>query len=485
MSSRTKQREEKRRKKRHKRKEKDRIQHTVAPMPPEQRIKRLPYIVVKLLTGANIAENYKLNRDAVAIIWDNDIDHISDEDFQIARRVADELFQEQVKEKSLMSSINTLSVGLMLHKVATQKIERIVNDKAGGRKKILFVKDTGGCGYWRMLVPSRYMDAESLYIDITESELVFDFLLEYDTIVVQRLCNWREYYIIERLKRHGRRVVYDIDDDIFDVPVDNPAARFVKKDQHKAAWGIMRLCDAVTTTSEVLKERLKCPETTIVIPNAIDLDDGYPAKFQGSNDEFKRILWMGGGSHSRDWLECFDAVDRILQERKDVRLAIYGDMPQIIRATLATDEKPWWEQRIEFQPFQAVETYVAMTKETKAEVALAPLSSESFSAAKSNIKWLEYTAAGIPCVASNVSPYKEHIDSGRNGVLASNTDEWYRAITAFLDDSELCANVVNEAVKTVNEHFDVKKIVHDWEEVILGQSYAAMENETQLVGIEA
>jgi len=484
MSSRTQQREKKRREKRQRKKEKDRVQQTVSPMPPEQRIRRLPYIVLKLLTGANIAENYKLNKDAVAIIWDNDTDHISSEDFKIAQKIADELFKEQVKEKSLMPTINTLPVGMMLHRLATQKIERMVRNETEGKKKILFIKDRSGCGYWRMLVPSRYMDAENLYIDITESELVFDFLLEYDTIVIQRLCNWREYYIIERLKRHGKRIVYDIDDDIFDVPVDNPAARYVKKDQHKAAYGIMRLCDAVTTTSEILKERLKCPETTVVIPNAIDLEDGYPAKYRQSEDGIKRIVWMGGGSHSKDWLECFEAVDKILQEREDVRLVIYGDIPRALRAALATDDKPWFTKRIEFVPFQAVETYVELTKETTADCALAPLSNESFNAAKSNIKWLEYTAMGVPTVASNVSPYKEHIDSGRNGVLVSNTDEWYRAITAFLDDPELCANVVDEAVKSVDERFDVKKIVHDWEEVILGHEMYSEENQPQLVNIE-
>jgi len=468
MSSKSKGRKNKRRKRE---KHESRIHGTSAPMPPAAKIQQLPYVVIKLLTGARIIENYKMRKGIYGIIWDNGIQVLNEEDYKLADKVAKKLFQEQVKEKSLQASVGTLPVGFTLHRMATEIIERAINDVSGGRKKLMFLKDRSGCGYWRMTVPSRYMNQDALYIDIAESELVYEFLEEYDILVVQRLCNWREYYTIERLKRSGKRIVYDIDDDIFDLPDDNPAARYIRADQYKAAAGTMRLCDVVTTTTEILKTRLKCPDKTLVIPNAIDLNDGYPAKFQGSDDNFKRILWMGSGTHDRDWMECVGAIDRVLQEREDVRLLIYGNMPTIIKRHLADPLKVWWKGRIEFMDFKEVETYVEMTKETKAECGVAPLAGTNFNAAKSNIKWLEYTAAGVPTIASNVSPFMEDIVSGQNGILVDSEDEWYEQIIALLDNPDKCSQLVEGAVKTVNERFDIKQVVHDWEEAILGEAY--------------
>lgn len=474
MSGKSKNRKDKR-KKREKRE--SRIHGISAPMPPDSKIKQLPYVVIKLLTGARIIENYKMKKGVYGIIWDNGVQVLNEEDFKLADLVAKKLFEQHVKEKSLQVSLHTLPVGFTLHRMAAEMVEKIVADKVVGKKKLMFIKDKTGCGYWRMTVPSRYMDHDALYIDIAESELVYEFLEQYDILVVQRLCNWREYYTIERLKRNGKRIVYDIDDDIFDIPEDNPAAQYVRADQYKAAAGIMRLCDAVTTTTEILKTRLRCLNNTLVIPNAIDLEDGYPAKFRGSDDNFKRILWMGSGTHDQDWMECVGAIDRILQERDDVRLVIYGNMPTIIKRYLSDPMKIWWKGRIEYMDFKEVETYVEVTKDTKAECAIAPLARTNFNAAKSNIKFLEYTGAGVPTVASNVSPFMEDIVNGENGILVNSEDEWYEAVVGLLDNPDKCSQLVGGAVKTVNEKFDIKQVVHEWEEAILGESYEYMTDE--------
>jgi len=469
MSNKSREKKRKEKAKRKKQRNKDKINHSIAPMPPEFKKQILPYAVIKLLTNAEIQERYKLRDDLVCIRWNNEDEILHSEDFKMVKEVAQRIHKEQVVQKNLHNTLSTVPTALDLHYEAARHIRKMVDGESKGKKKLIFIKDQSGCGYWRMVVPARYMTTEEYYIDMAEIEVIYDYLLEYDVIVVQRLCRWSEYYTIIRLKRQNKRIVYDIDDNIFDVPLDNPAAYVIKKDQYEAARAIMSVCDVVTTTTEILKEQLKCPDKTIVVPNAIDFDDGYPAKYLGQPDNYKRILWMGSATHNQDWLQCADAVDRVMRERGDVRLVIIGSMPKTLEQYVGDPRRPWYKKRIEFEKFKHVETYVLTTKQLRANCGLAPLQESVFNSSKSNIKWLEYTGAGVPTIASNVSPYKEDIVHGTNGFLANTENEWYQAITNLLDAPDICTSVVSAAKKSIEQKFDIKQVIHKWEETILGE----------------
>jgi len=350
--------------------------------------------------------------------------------------------------------------------MAQQRINAILDDEIGDKKRLMFIKDQSGCGYWRMVVPIRYMNADTMHIDMAEVEIVYEYLLKYDVIVVQRLYSWREFYTVERLKRHGKRIVYDIDDDIFSIPADNPAARVIRRDQMEAAKGIMAIVDKITTTTEILKEKLGFQDKTVVIPNAIDLDDGYQIGYQGQTDEFRRIMWMGSATHEKDWECCLPAVDSILQKYPNTRLVLLGFIPRCIQA-MVESSRPWWDGRVEFSGFTDVETYVSVTKQLRVDIALCPLQDTVFNHSKSAIKWMEYSAAGIPTIASNVSPYKEAITNDHDGILVENNpEEWEQAICKLLDEEDLRRTFVDNARSTINEKYDIKKVVHEWEAAI-------------------
>lgn len=454
--------------KRNKKKEKDNISTGASPLPPEKKKEILPYLVVKLLTGAQIHNGYHVKNGSVCIHWNNEREIINEYDFDIIRNVANSVYNEIVKEKNLSPSLMTIPVGLKLHFEAYKRICKIVDNNFSGKKKILFIKDLYGCGYWRMVVPSRYMDYDKYCIDLTENEVNYENLLDYDVIVVQRLHNWREYYVIDSLKRNGKRIVYDIDDNIFNIDATNPVAHYIKLDELEAARSIMKISDTIITTTDILKEQLGFQEKTIVVPNSIDFNDGYQTIYSAPEDE-RRILWMGSATHGVDWLECIEAIDRILKENDDVRLIIVGYIPDCVRDKISNENNIWWDGRVMYETFKDVESYVSLSKTLKANCAIAPLQNTKFNICKSNLKWLEYTASCIPTIASNVSPYKEDIINGKNGFLASNVNEWYENINKLLNDNQLCADIVNTARITIEDKYDIKSVVYDWEKAIIGE----------------
>lgn len=440
---------------------------------PKLRKKFLPFSVLRYLTGGRILTNYRNLHDTVCIEWADGQQFLHTKDFAIVKKVGDAIWKEIIEGKNMLPTVMTLPTAIVILGEAQKRIE-LLADESQGKKRVILVKDQSGCGYWRMEVPSQYMNLDKLFLECTQVEIVYDMLLEYDTIVIQRTHQWEHYYILRRLKEIGKRLIYDIDDDIFNLPPQNPASTIIKPDQIAAARAIMEMCDVVTTPSEVIKERFALQDKTIVIPNAIDLQDGWipltgtPAdlKGMGSVDGFKRILWQGSASHDSDWFVVIDAIDNLLQKHSDLRLIVLGYMPRCIRERLEK-RVSHWVNRVEYSDFVSTETYVHIMHNIRAEVGIAPLIEDVFNQAKSPLKVIEYAAACIPCVASNIVPYKGVITDGKDGYLASTPEEWEQKIEDLLAAPQKRLDMVRACRELVERDYNIHKVVKQWERLFL------------------
>jgi glycosyltransferase involved in cell wall biosynthesis len=468
----------------------------VAVLPPEARLIEIPKAATWILLGAVVHEGYK-GGDGYALELDGQFRPMAATDLALASSIAASIkpgFADRVLSGRRILDIYTAAEGLTRNS--------IVNE-THPVKRVVMLKDKGGAGYWRMVLPARYlermlsddrlsliMETEegrqrvadsflkpdthsskgSIRVDVTGADVKFDYLLEYDTIFVQRLMDWESYYTLLKLKKAGKRIVYDIDDDIYSLSPDNPAFHVITRDNQQAAAACMKLADVVTTTTDELANRLMQVVDDItpeVIPNALDTDDRWlPVGQTGSPDEWKRIFWQGSSTHEKDWEVCIDAVDQIMQVHKNVRIVILGYLPKCIIYRIT---QPWWKNRVEHVGFSKPETYFEMIHHVRAEVAIAPLFPQPFNEGKSPIKWLEATLIGIPVVASAMEPYASVIEDGDDGVLVSPaTDSWFRAIEEML----LCPvekrrEIVERARVKAACAFDIKKAVKECEKVLL------------------
>jgi len=92
------------------------------------------------------------------------------------------------------------------------------------------------------------------------------------------------------------------------------------------------------------------------------------------------------------------------------------------------------------------------------DIGLIPLDDHLFSDAKSDLKGMEYAAAGIPCIASPSRPYREWVDEGVNGFLARKPREWREALEALVSDDALRRKMGRAArekamTRTVQQHW--------------------------------
>ena len=430
----------------------------------EERKRLLPAIITRMVMGSESIYPWCGNPSVASVRDMSGETLLSVSDFEIAKEITDQMDGE-MGWKPVVSAYDVLEI-----RERVQSILEARTDDRVGKKGIMMLKDKSGCGYWRMILPARYMDRTGIYIDITDSGVKFESLMEYDTIFVQRLHDWESFYLLERLKRAGKRIVYDIDDDLFSIPESNPAHKMMGRNEQMAAVECMKLADVLTTTTEVLKRRLAGVVegfSPMVIPNAMEIEGWIPTPLVGSHDGLKRIFWQGSNTHDEDWHECFEAVEHTMKQRDNVRLVIMGFLPTLVREKM--NEKHF-KGRIEYLGSVDPEAYFRIIKHIRAGVGLAPLLYNTFNQAKSNIKWMENSMIGMPTVASNIDTY--NFENGVEGFKCETTDEWIGSIGICLDNSAARIGMVENARKRIRSEFDINQVAKTWKSVLCGTQEA-------------
>jgi glycosyltransferase involved in cell wall biosynthesis len=111
------------------------------------------------------------------------------------------------------------------------------------------------------------------------------------------------------------------------------------------------------------------------------------------------------------------------------------------------------------------------------DIGIMPLDSENeWNIYKCGLKLLQYMAIGIPGVASPVGVNAEIVDHGRNGFLASNTDDWRDILLRLIQDPELRHSTGAEGRRTVEQRYSIQahlpRLIESLQSAIAGEQVA-------------
>jgi spore maturation protein CgeB len=112
-------------------------------------------------------------------------------------------------------------------------------------------------------------------------------------------------------------------------------------------------------------------------------------------------------------------------------------------------------------------------------IALAPLVDSSFNRAKSNLRWLETAALGIPCVASNVGHFKETIEHGRDGFLCDKSEDFVPALSRLIEKKSLRKTIGKKAKRKAAMQFTVDNVAKGYADWISRTSNALADEEVE------
>lgn len=337
-------------------------------------------------------------------------------------------------------------------------------------KVLWLLSDTGGCGFYRGLLPAASINKNfSKEVNVVTTTFLSpeDHMVsggsypKWDVVVCQRSDSLRNFLTV-KLIRHklNAALVYEADDDFFHLDPKSPSYAGFPKARLDRIRDYVRACDAVTVTNEKIKaiyEELN-PNVT-VLPNAVDVDMFKAVRKQ--KDEYDRgqiiIGWTGSTTHYTDLLPFVDAIKFILNKYPQVTFLLGGwadcgffaDIPpnRIIRI-------PWTRNMLEH-----------IQNVGKMDIGVCPLADNKFNESKSNLKFLELAAAGIPAIVSDVIAYGA-VKDGKHGLRVKTTGKvdqhWIKAMETLINDARLRQQYGRAGFELVDAKFNVKNTARQW-----------------------
>ncbi|MBI3300247.1 MAG: glycosyltransferase [Elusimicrobia bacterium] len=228
------------------------------------------------------------------------------------------------------------------------------------------------------------------------------------TVVFSRYGGPLYDQILDWAKPRRVKTVFHIDDNLFDLPPDLPAA---KRKAHLAPLvvgcreALARRADLVYCSTKPLEDFMRGRFPAARTFSGIYCP--YPGVGRAKSlNSSKTLGFMGTISHIRDLKVVLPSLLRFLSEHPDWRFESIGDLaeirwpPAVRRQVLATPAVRGYRR---FREMLNTKDWV---------VGLAPLVKDEFNRCRSATKFVEYSAMGAVTVASRVEPYREALEAG-------------------------------------------------------------------------
>jgi glycosyltransferase involved in cell wall biosynthesis len=179
-----------------------------------------------------------------------------------------------------------------------------------------------GLTYHRQLVPHNDLSKDTEYtvsrvnnINALTGEQLKDFQIVHFLREIDTAWKGGSKYTIERLKKLGIKVVFDIDDYWVVPKTHSYYPKFKRLDIGAQYEEILKLVDCVTTTTEHLASKIKpFNKNVCVLPNAIDTED---SQWQPRTIENNRLRfgWIGGVHHREDIKSIAYSVNKMFAQK--------------------------------------------------------------------------------------------------------------------------------------------------------------------------
>ena len=235
--------------------------------------------------------------------------------------------------------------------------------------------------------------------------------------------------LAERLVRAIRpRLIYDVEDNILAArPPDEGLLRRLLRpltDRTRKVRYLVERADVVITASPYLVEPYaKLSRAHVcLIPPSLDTARICPRPPATPANPVPVIGWTGTFS-SRIYLDMLADVFKELTQRQRFQLNIIGNFDYELAGVDCRVVR--WSAEREAQDLQAL------------DIGVYPLSDDLWSRGKAGLKIIQYQAAGLPCVASDVPLSRDQLRDGESGFLVNSNRQWVDRLEQLITDTGL------------------------------------------------
>lgn len=354
----------------------------------------------------------------------------------------------------------------------------------GGRQGV------DGCAFYRLCVPLVALEQRG--------DVQFDWLhrlyarqLPADVIIGQRIVEppvAREWQILKSLNPQAL-FVYELDDDIFQLPRHHPAhGQYLRPEIQEAMRLAIGVADRVIVSTHELRRQLLAMglhNDIRVCPNRVPaslLDRHKPAV--GPVSSWPRGMpilgWAGSATHNADLATVLPAlIDGLPRNACGFHMMggdrdyIQGDLlpralyhlPHDVGMALSpfdvTAMAPQWKFPMAHTPW--IPDVTAYLAKVDFDICVIPLEDNAFNASKSPLKAMEMAAMGIPVVAQRgLGVYDFTVDHGVTGYLYDTPQECLHYVARLLTGRNRRAAMGRAARELAREQFTINSALDTW-----------------------
>ncbi|MCC6135390.1 MAG: glycosyltransferase [Gammaproteobacteria bacterium] len=363
---------------------------------------------------------------------------------------------------------NSLSVSVQSDFLLAEEANKSLNlssSKMLFRLAVIVPKGKRGSTYIRCFLPySSEPFCEKIHTIYLEEDHItnnaFDDWLDssfVNAVLVQRdaLSFFQARSLIKSLTRAKIPLYLDLDDDLLSIDKSHPEYNhYLEKIQSISL--LIESAKLIILSTEALQQSIiksfgpTFAARTFVFRNALDerLWFSKENKTSVKDPGRLRVGYFGSKTHDKDLdliIEAYYLAHRLLLEKHRIQIDLevisgYANPPRAIKGVSLIAPPMQKTSYIEFVRW--------LQSHVNWDFAVAPLINNSLNSAKSDLKFLEYSALGIPGVFSSCGEYANTIIDGQNGLLVSSNsiEEWCSKIVQISLDKKLREQIADTAL---------------------------------------
>lgn len=348
---------------------------------------------------------------------------------------------------------------------------KIPNQQFSGLKILGLVADWSACGYYRVILPLNLMEQMGAQVKVT-SVCSYPDIIQSDLIIAPRQHKEEIKGLLTEALWMDKTVIFEIDDDLNHLSPNNPAfsVYHTGTEELKNIDKIMQSCSGVTvSTVELGKWYRKNNRNVAVVQNCIDFSQrNWSVNVDWTAEGIKMDLlniprppdygerviigYSCGNTHAEDFALVASSISKILQRNPNAAFAIYSSPPtqEKFAGQIKSYDKAGLIQpsQIIFLPARHFLDHPIGLQGM--DIQIGPLVVNQFNLAKSDLKFLEASAAGAAFVGTSCAPYaRAHKESEGKLLLVGAGSEcqssWVDAIEYLIRNPDRRKQLAHEA----------------------------------------
>ncbi len=323
--------------------------------------------------------------------------------------------------------------------------ERLIPSCTGSVVRPMLQLQRNGLVNYRMAFSYRYTQSDIIWADV---------------VVLCRNIKLDSLNIIELVQKYHKKLIYDIDDNFFELSISSPLGRFHRYPPHLyTLTELIKHSDAVRVYSKPMEEiASRINPSTYRLKSYFDfsLIKGITPK----KHERVRIVYATSRGNTDTLAQiCVPAVAKAMIRYPGlVEFYTFGEIPALLKGLKGVHK---------LKRIHDYSKYVRFFMKMGFDIGLAPLFDNRFCNSKTNNKFREYGAMRVCGIYSNAQIYRECVEDHQNGLIVNNTlDEWFAAICELVDNPELRARIKENAKTSVESNYSMENTIDDWAKLL-------------------